>query len=151
FARSALEHMGCDVQVFESGEAFLAHASREAACVILNYVMPHLTGPEVFSRMRKGGWNIPVISESVYGEYEARAAYGGGQVAHVACPWQLTEFEAVLRVGLLAAGYCLPPKGVMVFDPAFLTWNEGLVPKLACSISEERAFHFLPILADALE
>jgi hypothetical protein len=78
-------------------------------------------------------------------------AYEGGQVAHLHCPWTLPNLVDALRAGLLAAGYCLPPKGVVAFEPDFLTWNGGIIPKLACSISEERAFHFLPILGDALE
>ena len=34
--------------------------------------------------------------------------------------------------------------------PAILAWNEGTVRRLARNISEEGAFHLLPILADAL-
>ncbi|HEY7330950.1 MAG TPA: hypothetical protein VH592_25155 [Gemmataceae bacterium] len=36
-------------------------------------------------------------------------------------------------------------------DPAWLTWNDGTIPKLAQVIYDERAFDRLPILADALE
>jgi cell wall assembly regulator SMI1 len=36
-------------------------------------------------------------------------------------------------------------------DPSWLSWNNGTVARLARSISEERAFDRLPILADALE
>jgi hypothetical protein len=35
--------------------------------------------------------------------------------------------------------------------PAWLTWNHGTVPAIARHIYEDRAFHDLPILADALE
>jgi hypothetical protein len=40
------------------------------------------------------------------------------------------------------------PVGV---DPAWLTWTDGLVLRLARSIYDDRAFDCLPILADALE
>ncbi len=36
-------------------------------------------------------------------------------------------------------------------DPAWLAWNYGTVPAIARRIDHERAFHDLPILADALE
>jgi hypothetical protein len=39
---------------------------------------------------------------------------------------------------------------VVRLDPSWLTWNEGIVPKLARSIEEGR-FEALPVLADALE
>jgi hypothetical protein len=36
-------------------------------------------------------------------------------------------------------------------DPAWLAWNHGTVPAIARHIYDDRAFHDLPILADALE
>ncbi len=36
-------------------------------------------------------------------------------------------------------------------DPAWLAWNHGTVPAIAHRVYDERAFHDLPILADALE
>jgi hypothetical protein len=36
-------------------------------------------------------------------------------------------------------------------NPAWLRWNYGTVPSIARRIYEERAFHDMPILADALE
>jgi hypothetical protein len=36
-------------------------------------------------------------------------------------------------------------------DPAWLSWNDGTVVKLARGIYEERAFDRMPVLADALE
>lgn len=38
-----------------------------------------------------------------------------------------------------------------VIDPAWLTWNDGVVSNLAQTIYDEQAFDRLPILADALE
>jgi hypothetical protein len=39
----------------------------------------------------------------------------------------------------------------MVVKPAWLSWNHGTVPAIARHIYDDRAFHDLPILADALE
>jgi CheY-like chemotaxis protein len=151
-ARLWLEYMGCRAQVFERGADFLANADRETACVILNQRMPGMDGHEVYRQMRGAGWDIPVISESAYMTEEALwAAYRGGQVAHLTCPWNDTEFEDAIRTGLLAAGFCLPPKGVNAFDPMLLDWNSGLIPALAHSISQDGAFDLLPVLGDALE
>jgi hypothetical protein len=36
-------------------------------------------------------------------------------------------------------------------DPSCLTWNDGIIPKLARSVYDDRSFHRLPLLADALE
>jgi hypothetical protein len=44
----------------------------------------------------------------------------------------------------------LPFRPVAI-DPAWLRWNHGTVPAIARRIYDERAFHDLPILADALE
>jgi hypothetical protein len=39
----------------------------------------------------------------------------------------------------------------VTINPAWLTWNDGTVQKIAQAIYDERAFDRLPILADALE
>jgi hypothetical protein len=39
----------------------------------------------------------------------------------------------------------------LVLHPAWLSWNNGTVPKLAQAIYDERSFDRLPLLADALE
>jgi hypothetical protein len=43
------------------------------------------------------------------------------------------------------------PARPMAVGPAWLAWNYGTVPAIARRVYEERAFHDLPILADALE
>jgi hypothetical protein len=43
------------------------------------------------------------------------------------------------------------PFRLVTLDPTWLAWNDGMAEKLARGINEERAFHRLPILADALE
>jgi hypothetical protein len=42
-------------------------------------------------------------------------------------------------------------QGHRLLDPCWLTWNSGIVRKLAQAIAEEHAWDRLPILADALE
>jgi hypothetical protein len=46
---------------------------------------------------------------------------------------------------------CGSPSQAVTVDPAWRAWNDGMIPKLALAIDEERRFADLPILADALE
>ena len=39
----------------------------------------------------------------------------------------------------------------VTIDPGWLTWNHATVPAIARHVYDDRAFHDLPILADALE
>jgi hypothetical protein len=55
------------------------------------------------------------------------------------------------RAELLRDIFGLLPFHPVAIDPAWLRWNHGTVPAVARRIYEERAFHDLPILADALE
>jgi len=39
----------------------------------------------------------------------------------------------------------------VLIEPSWLTWNDGIVLKLAQAIYGDRAFDRMPVLADALE
>jgi hypothetical protein len=43
------------------------------------------------------------------------------------------------------------PFGPVAIDTAWLAWHDGVIPRLAQAVYDERAFERLPILADALE
>jgi hypothetical protein len=43
------------------------------------------------------------------------------------------------------------PVHTTAVNPAWLTWNDGTVEKLARTIYDDRGFDLMPILADALE
>jgi len=58
----ALEALGCQVQVYVSGRAFVEDlAGRVPGCVILNIHMPEIDGLEVQRRMNAAGLTMPVI------------------------------------------------------------------------------------------
>jgi hypothetical protein len=58
-------------------------------------------------------------------------------------PWSFaTAIGLVLILG--------NPFRPLVIDPSWLAWNNGTVPRLACTIYEDRA-HLMPELADTLE
>jgi hypothetical protein len=78
-------------------------------------------------------------------------------------PWEAQEipdrplYEAAVAAEHLAQAalvrdvfryHARPPPGV---NPAWPSWNGGVIPNLARTIYEERAFDQMPILADALE
>lgn len=44
-----------------------------------------------------------------------------------------------------------PPRKPPVLDPAVLAWRQGLVPRMARMIHDERRYEEVPILGDALE
>lgn len=151
-----IERYGCAAEGFQSGEEFLANANRDTACVLMNQVMVGLQGHQTFHQMRRSGWGIPVISECGGNTYKKMMElYGCGQVAHirpgVSDMGLGSQLEDAIRRGLLAAGYCFPPRMSLLFNPAILTWNDGTILRLARSISEGGTYQDLPILADALE
>jgi hypothetical protein len=63
-------------------------------------------------------------------------------------PWQLARRQ---RAALLHDVIGPLTFRSVNLDPTWLTWNHGTVPAIARHIYADRAFHDLPILADALE
>jgi two-component system response regulator FixJ len=65
-ARSSLGTMlrgaGVDVSTFESAESFLTAASgRHLACLIVDLLLPGMSGLELLRRLRSAGNDVPVI------------------------------------------------------------------------------------------
>jgi FixJ family two-component response regulator len=57
-----LRSVGWSATTFQSGGDFLASLERVAPdCVILDIVMPNMTGPQVLARMRAMGVDLPVV------------------------------------------------------------------------------------------
>jgi hypothetical protein len=61
------------------------------------------------------------------------------------------DAEHVAQAGMLRDMHGPLPFRCVAIDPAWLRWNHGTVPAIARRVYDERAFHDLPILADALE
>jgi hypothetical protein len=59
--------------------------------------------------------------------------------------------ERVAQASLLRDIFGPLPFRPVAIDPAWLAWKHGTVPAVARRVYEDRAFHDLPILADALE
>ncbi len=83
----------------------------------------------------------------------------GGELGYMyACLWAAHSREgdaavlaALRRYADLLRDVFGNPFHPVAFDPAWRAWNHGTVPAIARRAYDERAFHDLPILADALE
>lgn len=77
--QALLEAAGLPVEVYPTGEDFLAAAPAAAGCVILDQHLPGLDGIEVLERLRKSGATTPVILISARFDppTRARAARAG--------------------------------------------------------------------------
>jgi hypothetical protein len=80
-----------------------------------------------------GAWQVDAAA------WQAVAAAGGDRDAE-------REAQAALLQELFGNPFKLRP----TIDPSWLRWNDGVVPRLARSIYDERRFDDLPILHDAL-
>lgn len=68
-----LIELGFSVEAFASAEAFLAseHVDR-TGCLILDIAMPGMTGPELQTRLKILGKNIPIVFITAHGDKSIR-------------------------------------------------------------------------------
>ncbi len=60
--KSLLLPVGVDVMGFESAEAYLlSRAARQPACLIVDLLLPGMSGLELLRRLRSNGNDVPVI------------------------------------------------------------------------------------------
>jgi hypothetical protein len=59
--------------------------------------------------------------------------------------------EQAAQAVLLRCIFGNPFRASPAIEPAWLMWNDTLIPRLAAAIYEERAFDRMPVLGDALE
>jgi FixJ family two-component response regulator len=86
--QALLEAAGFEVDIFETGEAFLA-ADGRPACVIVDFHLPGLDGIETMRRLHDHGQPAPVILVSAQLEPGTRSrAAGAGAVAVLQKPLQ---------------------------------------------------------------
>nr|WP_271898449.1 response regulator [Phyllobacterium sp. IY22] len=68
-----LDELGFAVQVFSSGEEFLASSwVDKTKCLILDIAMPGMSGPDLQQILKRRGSNIPVIFVTAHGDDAVR-------------------------------------------------------------------------------
>jgi hypothetical protein len=138
---------GCDLltnepihQVIEAAEAF---ADGELAFDRLEAT--HVDGLRRFRAGTYYSWGVRAVAmlaepdpvQDVHAAWCARMAVRGTGEEHAQSELLRDLFAPLFR----------PVRA----EPAWLRWNDGMIPKLAQAIYQERAFERLPVLADALE
>lgn len=93
---------GFDVDVFESGEAFLARLPpRPAGCVLLDLRMPGLSGLDVLHELKRRGIVLPVIMITAHGDVpKAVAALKAGAADFLEKPFDREPILAAIAAAL---------------------------------------------------
>jgi FixJ family two-component response regulator len=98
-----LRGQGCDAEMFDSAEAFLArgHCQRPAACLLLDVTLPGLDGLDLQRRLAETGKMLPIVfmtgNEDTAKEMQAFAA---GAVAYLRKPMTAETLLAAVRAAI---------------------------------------------------
>ncbi len=101
FAAEGLKRLGYQVWVAENGKQALqiyAEHGREIDCVLLDLIMPELSGLETFRRMRAGNPEVRVVFASGYSTGELlRGAPDARSAGFIGKPYTLEGLSTALR------------------------------------------------------
>ena len=68
-----LQHVGFEVRVFASAEAFLASGTiDETSCLILDVGLPGMSGPDLQQELRRRGTLLPIVFITAQGDQSLR-------------------------------------------------------------------------------
>jgi len=99
-----LERLGAKVVSVGSGEEalrILESGAHDFRCVILDLMMPGLSGTDTLRAIREKDQNLPVLIATGYGESEASDLLGGlSATGLLAKPFTIEQFEKALRATL---------------------------------------------------
>jgi hypothetical protein len=102
---------------------------------------------------RREDWAAWYVAQ-VLGALDPEIAFGlaveaGREMADRVAPWaRVEEVRSQCQIFREIVGNPFRP---VALDPAWLSWNDGTVPRLARAIADARDFADLPVLGDALE
>lgn len=121
--REVLVDAGYEASVFDSGEAFLANASmHETACLIIDAMLPGLSGVEIIAQLRRDGCAIPAIVITGHGAVPmAVAAMQAGAVDFIEKPVSGPALVASIARALNFAAAPTAAKAVAAHKLAALT------------------------------
>jgi two-component system response regulator FixJ len=111
-----IESGGFEVQCFGSGKAFLESDSPgRAACLIVDILMPKMSGLELQARLKQEECNVPIIFITAFDNAEIRAqAMKQGAVEFFVKPFDHQLFLKILRDTLDSKTYRIgsPPLAI---------------------------------------
>ena len=103
--KAVLERRGLEALVAESGEEgvrLLSQHKEEISAVLLDMMMPGMSGDEVFRRMREISSDVPIIVSSGYGESQVMQYFLGSDVsAFIQKPY--TSSALIEKIGSVVA------------------------------------------------
>src|SRR3989344_7991612 len=117
FIKSSLAAEGFTVDVAGEGEraSFLARTN-EYDLIVLDYILPVMSGLEVCRDIRKGGKTMPIIMLSVESDTKAKIKLlQGGADDYVTKPFALEELMARIRA-LLRRPKAITPDVIKIAD-----------------------------------
>jgi FixJ family two-component response regulator len=97
-----IESAGFETQCFRSARAFLeSDLRRRAACMIIDVLMPKMSGLELQARLKREECNVPIIFISAFDDAEIRdQAMKEGAVEFLAKPFNHQLLLKILRCTL---------------------------------------------------
>jgi len=97
-----LRAFGFEAQIFDSAEAFLASDYLgETSCLILDVVMPGMSGPELQRELALRGHKIPIVFISAQTDDSLRRrVLEEGAIAYLAKPFSDTALLQALKTAL---------------------------------------------------
>jgi two-component system OmpR family response regulator len=122
----ALRYEGCEVKTAATGqEAILAAAQFQPDAIILDVMLPDLSGLEVLRRVRSTRPDVPVVFLTARDAVEDRVAgLTAGGDDYVTKPFSLEELVARLRALLRRVGLAASPRSDSVLRVGDLTLDE---------------------------
>jgi CheY-like chemotaxis protein len=107
-ARRVLVRAGFTVQVAADGAealTILRERHQEFACVLLDMMMPRLTGEETFRELRQFAPALPVLLSSGYNQQDATSHFvGQGLAGFVQKPYRGEDLVAAVQAAILPRG-----------------------------------------------
>ncbi len=97
-----VESFGYRAAVFESAESFLKSGQTyDTSCLVVDVQMPGMNGLQLQSHLAAGGYSIPTIFITGYGDKESRRqAMEAGAVAFLAKPFSDEQLLKTIRSAL---------------------------------------------------
>ncbi len=97
-----LRELGYDAQAFSSAESFLtSDRLRQAACLVLDYAMPGMSGFDLQSELIQRKRNVPIVFITAHGEEVIRLTVRErGAVACLLKPFSDTALLTALETAL---------------------------------------------------